>query len=276
MVMLALPVCAAAFYFLLRSPSAPSPPPDVHKLPPAAVREDLTTWTGRALAVTRAFHAVYTPCWEGAYGAIGDAYLFALTGDSSLLRFHVVEHDLRKMCDGTWVDDEAWVCLAELRWWEMTGRRDMGLVMDAARRYREMRAQGRLSHHEGFWTWYNWPPGARDNERIFTNSNMNQMATVACGLFQATGEKEFLKDALLVWNGDGTMPGIRQRWYKGKNSRGMAWGACRSPPRSSGRPVKPSTAQSPSPRPGECSILRQAGWTPPGSIRSAWTGTGRS
>ena len=71
-------------------------------------------WITRAEAVTTLFHRVYTPCWEGAYGAIGDAYLFAATGDSSLLRFHLVEHDLTRMCEGTWVDDRAWVCLAEL------------------------------------------------------------------------------------------------------------------------------------------------------------------
>ena len=67
------------------------------------------TWIERAFAVTRLFHQVYTPCWEGAYGALGDAYLFALTGDSSLLRFHTQDHDLRNMCVGTWVDDRAWV-----------------------------------------------------------------------------------------------------------------------------------------------------------------------
>jgi hypothetical protein len=127
-----------------------------------------------------------------------------------------VEHDLRKLCDGTWVDDEAWVCLAELKWWEITGKGNMSLVLDAMRRYKEVREQGRLSAHEGFWTWYNWPPGASVGERIFTNSNMNQMATVACGLFQATGERQYLQDALLVWNGDEKIPGIQKQWYRGK------------------------------------------------------------
>ena len=172
-------------------------------------------WGARALAVTRQFHLVYTPCWEGAYGALGDAYLFLASGDSSLYRFHLEANPLTQMCEGTWVDDRAWVCLAELQWWESTGKGNMGLVIDAMRRYREARDQGRLSSHEGFWSWYNWPPAARLRERIFTNSNMNQMATVACALYAATGDQEFLRDALLVWNGDGTLPGIEQRYYRG-------------------------------------------------------------
>ena len=176
----------------------------------------LESWSARALAVTRTFHRVYTPCWEGAYGALGDAHLFLVTGDSSLSRFHLETHPLTEMCEGTWVDDRAWVCLAELRWWEVTGKGNMALVLDAMQRYREARAQGRLSSHEGFWSWYNWPPGAPLREPIFTNSNMNQMATVACELFAATGEQEFLDDALLVWNGDGTLPGIEQRYYRGE------------------------------------------------------------
>jgi len=126
-----------------------------------------------------------------------------------------MQHDMRTMCDGTWVDDAAWVCLAELKWWEITGKRNMDLLVDAMRRYREARGQGRLSNHEGFWTWYNWPPGANVRERIFTNSNMNQMATVACELYRATGDRQYLRDALLVWNGDAKVPGIEQQWYKG-------------------------------------------------------------
>ena len=125
----------------------------------------LESWSARALAVTRSFHRVYTPCWEGAYGALGDAYLFLVTGDSSLYRFHLQRHPLTEMCEGTWVDDRAWVCLAELRWWEVTGKGNMALVIDAMRRYREAREQGRLSSHEGFWSWYNWPPTARVRER---------------------------------------------------------------------------------------------------------------
>jgi len=172
-------------------------------------------WRARALAVSVAFRRVYTPCWEGAYGALGDAYLFRVTGDSSLYRFHIQSHPLTTMCEGTWVDDRAWVCLAELCWWELTGKGNMGLVVDAMRRYREAREQGRLSSHEGFWAWYNWPPGMRIRERIFTNSNMNQMATVACQLYAATGDRKYLDDALLVWNGDGRLPGIEQRYYRG-------------------------------------------------------------
>jgi hypothetical protein len=215
LVMLAVLLGAVALYVLLRNPSPPSVRPPLQGAEATQMQEDLTGWTGRALAVSRLFHRVYTPCWEGAYGAIGDAYLFALTGDSSLFRFHIVQRDLRKMCDGTWVDDAAWVCLAELKWWETTGKRHMSLVVDAGRRYKEVREQGRLSNHEGFWTWYNWPPGARVGERIFTNSNMNQMATVACRLFLATGDRQYLQDALLVWNGDGKTPGIEKQWYRG-------------------------------------------------------------
>ena len=205
---------AVALYFLLLRPSPPQSPSA--KTETTQTLPQLTGWTERAQAVSRLFHRVYTPCWEGAYGAIGDAYLFALTGDSGLFKFHIVQHDLRKMCDGTWVDDQAWVCLAELKWSEITGKGNMSLVLDAMRRYKEVREQGRLSNHEGFWTWYNWPPGASVGERIFTNSNMDQMATVACRLFQATGDRQYLRDALLVWNGDGKLPGIQQQWYKGK------------------------------------------------------------
>ena len=203
-------------YVLLRNPSPPTPQPSLQLADTPRTPVNITGWTERAVAVSNQFHKVYTPCWEGAYGAIGDACLFALTGDSSLFRFHIVQHDLRRMCDGTWVDDEAWVCLAELKWWEVTGKGNRGLLLDAIRRYGEMREQGRLSSHEGFWTWYNWPPGANVGERIFTNSNMNQMAAVACGLFQATGDRQFLRDALLVWNGDGNIPGIEKQWYRGK------------------------------------------------------------
>jgi hypothetical protein len=206
---------AGSLYFLSRGPSPSSRQPSRESPGTTQTPAIITGWTERALAVSRLFHQVYTACWEGAYGAIGDAYLFALTGDSTLFRFHIVEHDMRRMCGGTWVDDAAWVSLAELKWWEITGKRNMSLVLDAMRRYKEMRGQGRLSNHEGFWTWYNWPPGAGVRERIFTNSNMNQMATVACGLFRATGDRQYLQDALLVWNGDGKIPGIEQQWYKG-------------------------------------------------------------
>jgi hypothetical protein len=211
-----VPAIAVTLYLLLHiGPESPHATPNeqaaVQQAPP-----DIAGWPDRARAVSALFHRVYTPCWEGAYGAIGDAYLFALTGDSSLYKFHIEQHDLRKMCDGTWVDDEAWVCLAELKWWEITGKINASLLFDAARRYKEMRDDGRLSRHEGFWTWYNYHPGAAVRERIFTNSNMNQMATVACRLFEATHERRFLQDALLVWNGDGNIPGIEKQWYAGK------------------------------------------------------------
>lgn len=210
-------VGAVALYFLVRT-STPPPQPALQRTETTERPKDLNSWSDRALAVSRRFHAVYTPCWEGAYGAIGDAYLFALTGDSSLFRFHLVQHDLLRMCEGRWVDDAAWVCLAELKWWEIAGKWDRSLVQDAVRRYGEMRGQGRLSKAEGFWAWYNWPPGANVGERIFTSSNMNQMATVACELYLAIGDRQYLQDALLVWEGDGTTPGIEKRWYKGKGA----------------------------------------------------------
>jgi hypothetical protein len=170
-------------------------------------------WVRRARLVGSLYHAVYTPGWEGAYGSIGDAYLFAATHDSALLRFHMALHPVTSLLNGNWVDDRAWACLAELAWWDVTGRRDMVPVADAARRYREARSAGLLSHHEGYWTWYNYAPGG--SERIFTNSNMNQMVSVACRLYEATGEREFLDDALLVWNGDRNAPGVERRLYRG-------------------------------------------------------------
>jgi hypothetical protein len=172
-------------------------------------------WTARAIAVSRQFHRAYTACWEGAYGALGDAYLYRVTRDSSVARFHLLDHPLQRMCDGTWVDDRAWVCLAELEWWKATGKTNASLIADAVRRYNEARSEGRLSNHEGFWSWYNWPPGAKVTEKIFTNSNMNQMVTVACGLYEATGEKRYLQDALLVWKGDAKDGGIERQWYAG-------------------------------------------------------------
>jgi hypothetical protein len=204
-------VLVMLFYYMLDKPKVEYRPLTTAQTPP----QQIDSWIDRARAVTALFHQVYTPCWEGAYGAIGDAYLFRATNDSSLLRFHMMEHDLRQMCEGTWVDDRAWVCLAEMEWWSVTGKTNMDLVMDAVRRYDEARREGRFSSHEGFWSWYNWPPGSGVNERIFTNSNMNQMVTVACKLYDATGDRRFLKDALLAWNGDGKLLGIEKRWYKG-------------------------------------------------------------
>jgi hypothetical protein len=120
------------------------------------------------------------------------------------------------MCEGTWVDDRAWVCLAEMYWWQFTGGKSMFWVSDAMQRYGEARREGRLSHHEGFWSWYNWSPNTTGQGQIFTNSNMNQMATVACWLFEATGDSSYLRDALLVWDGDKRAPGVEKTLYRGK------------------------------------------------------------
>jgi hypothetical protein len=184
--------------------------------PPAvSVYRPTEKWLQRAYAIDVLFHQVYTPCWEGAYGAIGDAHLFAVTGDSALLRFYTVSHPLTEMCRQTWVDDQAWVCLAEMYWWRFTGKTNILWVADAVRRYTEYREAGGLSNHEGFWSWYNFPPNTPGQEQIFTNSNMNQMATVACWLYEVTRERRFLDDALLVWNGDKVAPGIEKTYYKG-------------------------------------------------------------
>jgi hypothetical protein len=214
-ILLAGMVAVIGVFFLLQKPSGEKSFPKRTLTLPASRYQPREEWLKRAYAVDELFHAVYTPCWEGAYGAIGDAYLFAATGDSSLLKFHMVEHDTRSMCAGTWVDDRAWICLAEFAWWDVTGRTRAALVDDAKRRYLEARQEGRLSNHEGFWSWYNWPPSAKAGGRVFTNSNMNQMASVACWLFEATGEQRFLDDALLVWNGDKRCPGIEATLYRG-------------------------------------------------------------
>jgi hypothetical protein len=223
----AIVLCAGAWWlFTGRHDSPASMPVQQHRRVTTPVPDDSTEWIRRALAISRTYHNVYTPCWEGAYGAIGDASLFAVTKDSSLLQFHLSGHDLRNMCVGTWVDDRAWVALAEFAWWDVTGRRNERLVADARKRYLEARSEGRLSHAEGFWSWYNYPPGMPGSQRIFTNSNMNQMAAVAARLYEATHEKEFLKDALLVWKGDGKIPGVLQTLYKGegrwKGKEGLA------------------------------------------------------
>ncbi len=212
---------AVAFFLLKKKETAPP-------LPVATSSTYVPTerWLQRAYAVDKLFHQVYTPGWEGAYGAIGDAYLFAATNDSALLRFHTREHNLTKLYNGNWVDDRAWAIIAELKWWEVTGKTNTLLVMDAAQRYDEARKEGRLSNHEGYWAWYNWPPGAAVNEKIFTNSNMNQMATAACMLFEATQSKQYLDDALLIWNGDKKFPGVEKKLYKGngvwKGNEGLA------------------------------------------------------
>ncbi|MBI5474952.1 MAG: hypothetical protein HY961_21635 [Ignavibacteriae bacterium] len=196
-------ILVAAFFYFRKEESVLTQSQPEHTYQPTEL------WLQRAYAVDKLFHRVYTPGWEGAYGAIGDAYLFAATLDSALLRFHLHQHNLTRLYDGYWVDDRAWAALAELIWWEMTGKKNAPLVTSAARRYTSARDEGRLSNHEGFWTWYNWPPHAEVNEKIFTNSNMNQMATVACKLYQATGEQQYLDEALRVWND------VEKKLYKG-------------------------------------------------------------
>src|SRR5258708_30302564 len=130
---IAIAAIAALAYYLIGSHNEPlstlqtttSPPPR------AVVRSayhPTEKWLQRAYDVDELFHDVYTPCWEGAYGAIGDSYLLAATHDSSLLRFHLIDHDLRRMCTGRWVDDRAWICLAEMHWWNVTGRSNASLV----------------------------------------------------------------------------------------------------------------------------------------------------
>lgn len=169
----------------------------------------------RATAVGRLYRQLYQPGWEGANGAIGDAHLFAVTGDSSLYFLYRTQFDLRQMYNGTWVDDRAWICLAEMYWWDFTGRKNRAWVDDARKRYLDAREEGRLSSHEGFWSWYNWPPTWKMGDQIFTNSNMNQMVLAACWLYEATKEKRFYVDALLVWNGDSKKPGIEKTYYRG-------------------------------------------------------------
>ena len=169
----------------------------------------------RTYAIDVLFHQVYTPEWEGAYGAIGDAHFYATTGDQNLLNLYTNINKLIDMHNGTWVDDRAWVCLAEMYWWDFSGRKNRIWIEDARTRYLEARREGRLSHHEGFWSWYNWPPGTKKKVNIFSNTNMNQMATVACWLYEATREQQFYIDAMLVWNGDRNSPGIEKKFYRG-------------------------------------------------------------
>lgn len=205
----------AAVVFLLTRNRTPEAAKPEHSVPRSPAYQPKELWLQRAYAVNRLYQKVYTPGWEGAYGAIGNAFMFAVTGDSALLRFHTIERSLLRLDNGYWVDDRAWACIAELKWWEVSGRWNTALVQDAARRYMQARNEGRLSNHEGYWTWYNWPPHARVNEPIFTNTNMNQMVTVACMLYEATGEQRYLDDALLVWNGDAQFPGVEKTLYKG-------------------------------------------------------------
>lgn len=180
----------------------------------------------RTYAIDVISHQVYNAEWEGAYGAIGDAHLFAVTGDQNLLVLYTDTHRLLDMQNGTWVDDRAWVCLAEMYWWHFSGRKNIQWVEDARSRYLEAKREGRLSHHEGFWSWYNYSPSGKGNFRIFTNSNMNQMAAVACLLYEATHEQQFYDDAMLVWNGDKKYPGVEKKFYRRngiwKGDEGMA------------------------------------------------------
>jgi hypothetical protein len=172
----------------------------------------------RAYAIDKLFHQVYNAEWEGANGAIGDAFLYAATGDENLLSLYTNTYRLLDMHNGTWVDDRAWVCLAEMYWWDVSGRKNMQWVDDAKNRYLEAKHEGRLSHYEGFWSWYNYAPNMQGNFRIFTNSNMNQMATVACWLYEATHEQQFYTDAMLVWNGDTKFSGVEKQSYRGKGN----------------------------------------------------------
>jgi hypothetical protein len=170
----------------------------------------------RANAVNQLFRKVYSAGWEGANGAIGNAYLYAATRDESLLYSFTNIRKLTDMFNGTWVDDRAWICLAELYWWDFSGRKNRAWVEDAKQRYLQAKGEGRLSNHEGFWSWYNWPPKAKVNDMIVTNSNMNQMATAACLLYEATGDRQFYNEAVLIWDGDSRSPGVEKLFYKGE------------------------------------------------------------
>jgi hypothetical protein len=169
----------------------------------------------RTYAVQKLFRHVYTAGWEGANGAIGAAHLYAVTHDTTLPIAYSTSMDLLKMFNGSWVDDRAWICLAEMYWWHFTGRTAKVWVEDAKKRYLDAKAEGRLSNHEGVWSWYNWPKNWKINDKIFTNSNMNQMVSVACWLYEATKDKQFYNDAMRVWNGDSKYPGIEKSLYRG-------------------------------------------------------------
>jgi hypothetical protein len=185
----------------------------------------------RAYAIDKLFRQVYTPGWQGANGAIGDAYLYAVTGDQSLLYSFTNIHKLTDIINGTWVDDRMWACLAEMYWWNFTGRTNGTWVEDAKQRYLEAKREGRFGHPEGFWSWYDWPvktvpvPNGKKgettvaqdvpNDVVFTNTNMDLMASVACWLYEATGDKQFYDDAILLWDGDAKYPGIEKPFYKG-------------------------------------------------------------
>jgi hypothetical protein len=169
----------------------------------------------RTYSVHKLFRRVYSAGWEGANGAIGAAHLYAVTHDTTLVTAYRTNMNLLQMYNGTWVDDRAWICLAEMYWWHFTGRNATVWVQDARKRYLDARAEGRLSNHEGVWSWYNWPKNWKIDDKVFTNSNMNQMVSVACWLYEATKEKQFYNDAMRVWNGDSKYPGIEKTLYRG-------------------------------------------------------------
>ncbi|HTY11074.1 MAG TPA: hypothetical protein VMF88_08375 [Bacteroidota bacterium] len=210
---------AAAAYFVIPLLFA------VHTKPPQALpageakalkpEDALAITVQRAYAVDARFQEVYNNGWEAANGAIGEAFLYAATGDQNLLDRYEHVRKLTDLFNGTWVDDRAWICLAELYWWQFSGKKNKEWVDDAEKRYMEARNEGRLSNKEGFWSWYTWPPNAKINDMILTNSNTNQMVTVACMLYEATRNRRFYTDAIGVWEGDGKYPGIEKTFYRG-------------------------------------------------------------
>ena len=211
----------AIIYFLARSPRVDSKSgsmePVQQETPSTVQRKaNFDETVRRASAIEKKFQRLYTPAWEGANGAIGEAYLFAATGNENLLNAAMNTRSLTNMQNGTWVDDRAWICLAELYWWQFSGRKYRIWVEDAKKRYDEAKKEGRLSNHEGFWSWYNYSAGQKVDDMIITNSNMNQMVTVACMLYDATREERFYNDAILVWEGDSNYPGIEKAFYRGE------------------------------------------------------------
>ena len=79
-VAVAVLLAAVLLIVALRIPS-PLSPTRANIQPPQASSSYRPTekWLQRAYAIDVLFHRVYTQCWEGAYGAIGDAHLFAVT-----------------------------------------------------------------------------------------------------------------------------------------------------------------------------------------------------
>jgi hypothetical protein len=215
-----LALAALVYFFVGQNPfqskmEASNYIPPQHTAPQLTLQETYNIVVQRTNAIDALFQRVYTPGWEGAYGEIGEAHLYAATGDPNLLDASMSSRNLLVINNGTWVDDRAWACLAELYWWQFTGKKHQEWVQDAQRRYDEARAEGRFSHYQGFWSWYNYPPGINAKVAIITNTNMNQMANVACRLYEATHERRYYNDALLVWDGDDKYPGVEKTLYKG-------------------------------------------------------------